>query len=353
VLNTAAVRSEKRQERLHPLLLLILLAALAVTPTLAQQITGSLTGIVQDSSGAVVPGARVALINDASGVASRTETNEQGYFTIAGVFAGVYTLRVESDGFSALERPNVIFQPGDKRNLSDLVMQVGATTETVTVTGVMDVLTPVDSGEQSTTITAEQLKNLSVVGRSAAEFIKIIPGMAPTGAGLSNKPAFSGENIGINGNGDGGQQSALGYFSANGQRGNAMDIVTDGANTADPGCNCATPVNPNVDMMQEFKVLTGTYSAEHAKGPIVMNAVTKGGGKEFHGGLYYYMRDYRMNANEWALNRAGRPRPQSKYQYPGGNIGGRSRGKGSTRTRTSCSSSPASNTTIRRSTRAS
>ena len=291
-------------------------------PALAQQITGSLTGTVQDSSGAVVPGAQVSLVNDASGTASRTETNDQGYFTIAGIFAGTYTLRVESEGYSAHERTGVVLRPGDKRHLADLVMQVGATTETVTVSGVLDVLTPVDSGEQSTTITAEQLKNLSVVGRSAAEFIKIIPGMAPTGAGLSNKPAFSGENIGINGNGDGGQQSALGYFSANGQRGNAMDIVTDGANTADPGCNCATPVNPNVDMMQEFKVLTGTYSAEHAKGPIVMNAVTKGGGKDFHGGAYYYFRDYRMNANEWALNRAGQDRPKSKYQYPGGNIGG-------------------------------
>ncbi len=287
-----------------------------------QQITGSLTGTVEDESGAVIPGAEVVLVNDASGTSLRTQTNEQGYFTVAGVFAGTYTIRVTAEGFSVLERTNIVFRPGDKRNLSDLVMQIGSTTETVTVTGEMDTITPVDSGEQSTTVTAEQLQSLAVVGRSAAEFIKIIPGMAPTGAGLQNKPAFSGENIGINGNGDGGQQSALGYFSANGQRGNAMDIVTDGANTADPGCNCATPVNPNVDMMQEFKVLTGTYSAEHAKGPVVMNAVTKGGGKDFHGGAYYYLRDYRMNANEWALNRAGQERPKNRYQFPGGNIGG-------------------------------
>lgn len=269
--------------------LLILLAALFFAPMRSngQQITGSLTGSVQDATGAVVPGAEVVLTDDASGTPRRTETNESGYFTIAAIPAGAYTLRVTAEGFNALERTNVIFRSGDKRNIADLVLQVGSTSETVTVTGVMDTVTPVDSGEQSTTVTAEQLQNLAVIGRSAAEFIKIIPGMAPTGAGLQNKPAFSGENIGINGNGDGGQQSALGYFAANGQRGNAMDIVTDGANTADPGCNCATPVNPNVDMMQEFKVLTGTYSAEHAKGPVVMNAVTKSGGKEFHGGAYY------------------------------------------------------------------
>lgn len=295
---------------------------LFASAAIGQQITGSLTGTVQDASGAVIPGAEVVLIEDATGTPRRSETNAQGYFTIAGVPAGVYTLRITSEGFSTLERTNVIFRTGDKRNVSGLVMEIGATTETVTVTGEMDTVTPVDSGEQSTTVTAQQLQNLSVIGRSAAEFIKIVPGMAPTGSGLENKPGFSGENIGINGNGDGGRQSALGYFSANGQRGNAMDIVTDGANTADPGCNCATPVNPNVDMMQEFKVLTGTYSAEHAKGPIVMSAVTKGGGREFHGGAYYYMRDYRLNSNEWALNRAGQERPKNQYRYPGGNIGG-------------------------------
>ena len=300
-----------------------LLLGLCLTPAaFGQQLTGTLTGTVQDASGAVIPGADVVLLDNASGTARRTQSNAQGYFTIAAVPAGAYTLRISSEGFSTLERTGIIFRAGDKRNVSDIVLEVGATTETVTVTSALDTVTPVDSGEQSTTITSEQLQDLAVVGRSAAEFIKIIPGMAPTGSGLVNEPGFNGENIGINGNGDGGRQSALGYFAANGQRGNAMDIVTDGANTADPGCNCATPVNPNVDMLQEFKVLTGTYSAEHAKGPIVMNAVTKGGGQEFHGGAYYYMRDYRLNANDWRLNRAGQDRPKNKYRYPGGNIGG-------------------------------
>ncbi len=301
---------------------------------LGQQITGSLTGVVQDASGAVVPGADVVLTDDASGTPRRTQTNDAGFFNIAAVPAGTYTVRITAQGFSSLERTNVVLRSGDKRNLPDLVLQVGLTSETVSVTGEMDTVTPVDSGEQSTTITAEQMQNLAIVGRSAAELIKIIPGMAPTGAGLENMAAFSGENIGINGNGDGGRQSAVGYFSANGQRGNAMDIVTDGSNTADPGCNCATPVNPNVDMLQEFKVLTGTYSAEHAKGPVVLSAITKGGGREFHGTAYFYMRDYRLNANDWRLNRAGQERPQNQYQYPGGNIGGPISWKGFNRDKT-------------------
>lgn len=303
----------------------LLLIALAVAGIgYGQQITGTLTGIVTDSAGAVIPGAQVALVNEASGNTLRTETNNEGYFSIAGVFSGTYTLRVQAEGFSVLERTAIVFRPGDKRHLSDLQMALGAVTETVTVSAAPDTVTPLDSSEQSSVVTGEQLRELSVVGRSAAEFIKILPGMAPTGSGVFNAPGYNGEVIGINGNGDGGngRQSALGYFSANGQRGNAMDIVTDGANTADPGCNCATPVNPNIDMIAEFKVMTGTYSAEHAKGPVVMNAITKGGGKDFHGSGYYYIRDSALNSNDWALNRAGQPKPTTRYQFPGGNIGG-------------------------------
>ncbi len=301
-----------------------LLAALSLLSNnlAAQQMTGTLTGIVTDSGGAVIPGAQVSLTNVASGNTLRTETNGEGYFSIAAIYSGTYTLRIETDGFSTLERTEVVFRPGDKRHLSNLSMQIGAVTETVTVSAAADTVTPVDSGEQSAVVTSKELQELSVVGRSAAEFIKILPGMAAVGSGLVNKPGYNGENIGINGNGDGGRQSALGYFSSNGQDGQAMDIVTDGANTADPGCNCATPVNPNVDMVEEFKVLTGTYTAEHAKGPTIMQAVTKSGGKDFHGTGYLYVRDYRLNSNDWELNRAGQERPQNKYRFPGGNIGG-------------------------------
>jgi len=288
----------------------------------SQALTGTLTGIVTDPSGSAVPSAQVSMKNEASGDLRRTVTNDLGYFTIAAVWAGSYTVSIEARGFSRLERTAIVFNPGDKRHLSDLVMQVGATTETITVSSQVAQMTTVDSGEKSSVITAQQLQNIAVVGRSAAELIKILPGMAPTGSGVENKPGFSGEVIGINGNGDGGRQSALGYYSANGTRTAAMDIVTDGAHTSDPGCNCATPVNPNVDMLQEFKVLSSNYSAEHAKGPVVLNAVTKSGGSSFHGMGYYYIRDYRMSSNDWQLNRAGRQRPANQFQFPGFNIGG-------------------------------
>ncbi len=301
---------------------LVLSAGFTLRIAFPQALTGTLTGIVLDNSKSAVPGAEVVMKNAASGDVRRSTTNSEGYFTIAAVPTGTYTVTVEAKGFAKWEQTGVVFNPGDKRHLSDIVLQVGSTTEQVTVSAVGPLLVPVDSSEKSAVITEKQLQNIAVVGRSAAELIKILPGMSPTGSGVENRPGFSGEAIGINGNGDGGHQSALGYYSGNGTQSQAMDIVGDGAHISDPGCNCATPINPNVDMLSEFKVLQSNYAAEHAKGPIVLNAASKSGGRDFHGTGYYYLRDYRLNSNEWDLNRSGGERPKNKYRFPGFNIGG-------------------------------
>src|SRR5207344_3536171 len=94
--------------------------------------------------------------------------------------------------------------------------------------------------------------------------------------GTSNKSNYGGETIGINGNGDAGSQSPLNNaFSYNGLPSNSLDITADGAHVSDPGCNCDTPVNPNAEMVSEFKVLTSNFSAENQKGPAVISTVTK------------------------------------------------------------------------------
>ena len=159
---------------------------------------------------------------------------------------------------------------------------MGSLSESVSVTAKPEIA-PIDSGEKSARLTSEQIQNVPMVGRSTAELLKLLPGMTPANGGTSGSPGFNGEIIGINGNGDGGKQSAVGNFSGNGTRVDALDIVIDGAHASDPGCNCATSVNPNPDMVGEFKVLQSNYAAEHAKGPITIDAVSKAGGRDFHG----------------------------------------------------------------------
>ena len=101
-----------------------------------------------------------------------------------------------------------------------------------------------------------------------------------------------------------------------------LDITADGAHVSDPGCNCDTPVNPNSDFLQEFRVLTSNFSAENQKGPVLITSVTKAGGQQYHGSAFFSARNYVLNAND-ALNVANKQeRPQNKYYYPGGSLGG-------------------------------
>ena len=288
----------------------------------AQSISGTLTGIVTDPSGAVVPQAKVSLKNEGSGDLRRTVSNADGFFTFAAVPAGTYEVSIEAAGFLTYQVSGLNLQAAERRNL-DVTMKVGSTTETVSVSAAADVLVPVDSGEKSATLTTKQLQDFSVVGRSAAEFIKIMPGFAVAGTGTENRSNFSGENIGINGNGDSGSQSALnGAYNVNGLPTASLDITADGAHVSDPGCNCATPVNPNTDMIQEFKVLTSNFSAENQKGPAVIQSIAKSGTQAFHGTGYLYARHHSLNSNDWLNNRSGAPKPENKYFFPGGNIGG-------------------------------
>jgi len=301
---------------------LALVGSLALSAIHAQSIFATLTGVVSDPAQAVIPGAKITLKNVSSGDVRITETNSDGYFTLASVPVGVYDLTIEAAGFQQYVQPRMSFTGAEKRNV-DAVMTVGSTSEKVEVTGDVDLITPVDSGEKSATLTVKQLQDFSVVGRSAAEFIKILPGFAISGTGTENRQNFTGETIGINGNGEGGSQSAFnGAYSVNGQPGASLDITADGAHVSDPGCNCATPVNPNTDMIQEFKVLTSNFSAENAKGPAVVSSISKAGGREFHGGAYLYARHHSLNSNGWVNNRLGLKRPENRYMFPGGNIGG-------------------------------
>jgi Carboxypeptidase regulatory-like domain len=303
--------------------LLLAIAALTVLAAglPAQGIYATLTGVVTDPSTAVVAKANVTLINAQSGSQRETVTNNEGYFTFASVPVGTYNLTIEAKGFQVYKANGITLGGGEKRNV-DISLQVGTTNQTVEITGLADQIAPVDSGEKSSTLTTKELQNFVSVGSNAAEFIKIMPGFGIQN-GTSNKANFSGETIGINANGDAGSQSPLNNaFSYNGLPSNSLDITADGAHVSDPGCNCDTPVNPNSDMVSEFKVMTSNFSAENQKGPAVITSVAKSGGKDFHGSGFLYARNYALNANDAQFNANGQPRPENKYYYPGFTIGG-------------------------------
>jgi len=299
-----------------------LVALLASVNLWGQGIFATLTGVVSDPSGAMVNGAKVTLVDATSGSARETVTNSDGYFTFASVAVGKYNVSVEAQGFQTYKADGITLGGSEKRNLN-VSLLVGSTSQTVEVSADVTPLVTTDSAEKSFTLETKELQNLVQVGSDAAEYIKVMPGFAVQN-GTSNKANYSGEVIGINANGDAGSQSPLNNASTyNGLPSNSLDITMDGAHVADPGCNCDTPVNPNSDFLQEFRVLAGNFSAENQKGPIVITSVTKSGGQKLHGSGFFSARNYELNANDWLNNFNNSPKPANKYYYPGGAIGGK------------------------------
>jgi hypothetical protein len=302
---------------------LLITCALAGPLAYGQSIFATLTGVVSDPSGAVVPSAKVQLRNEGTASLRDTVTNTDGYFTFASLAVGdfTYELSVEATGFTTYKASGIALGGGEKRNIN-VTLKVGPTTQTVEVQAGVEQLATVDSGEKAATLENKELQNFIQIGSNAAEYLKVMPGFAINN-GTSNKANYDGQVIGINGNGDSGSQSPLNNaFSYYGLPMNSLDIVADGAHVSDPGCNCDTPVNPNSDMVAEFKVQISNFSAENQKGPIVASSVAKWGTNQFHGSGFFYARNYALNANDALNNATGTAKPQNKYYYPGGTIGG-------------------------------
>ena len=286
-----------------------------------QSIYGTLTGIVADPTQAVIAGANLKLQNQQSGSQRETTANGEGYYTFVSVPPGVYQLTVVANGFDTFKETGIKILGGDKINVN-VNLRVGNTSNTVVVTGDVDLVVPVDSGEKADRLTTKELESFIQVGTNAAEFIKIMPGFGISN-GTSNGANYTGGTAGINGNGGGGNQSPLnGAYSYNGLPGNSLDITADGAHVSDPGCNCATPVNPNSNMISEFKITMSNFSAENQKGPGVISSVAKGGGKAFHGSAFMSARNAALNSNDWLANFSRVSKPENAYYYPGFTIGG-------------------------------
>ncbi|PYT84496.1 MAG: carboxypeptidase regulatory-like domain-containing protein [Acidobacteria bacterium] len=289
-------------------------ALLCQPPALAQTTTATLTGTVFDASGAVVGGAKVTLKNEASGDLRDTVTNGEGYFTFAAVPPASYSVTVEKEGFKVWEAKGIVLNSADKRNVIGIKLEPGAKTETVLVEAAFEAITPTDSGEKSALINEHILQNVAIQGQNAAEFLKILPGMAFTGGVVNTSSVATDDQRTGSG--------PVGGLSANGSRTGALDITSDGAHIIDPGCNCGQAMNTNVEMTAELKVMTSNFGADEAKGPVVISVVGKSGGQQFHGEAYVYGRSWHVNANDPQDKDSNIPRPETKYFYPGFQIGG-------------------------------
>jgi hypothetical protein len=300
----------------------------AAQTALAQFITGSLSGTVRDTTGAVVPGAQVTLINESTNESRVTSTNSAGYFTFAAVPAGTYTVAVSATGFQLWKVIDVLMNSGDIRTVPDIPLKVGAASETVSVTATPAQIVPIDSGERSDVISSKDLERLSLEGRDVSEVLKLLPGSSVSavvsGSGGGTSLDFSTVASVGSAVGNGISTSGAPYRGGSG-------YLFDGVNIIDVGCNCYSIAVPNPDMVSEVKV-DQSFGADEPNGPVVVSVTSKSGGDTFHGEAYFYGRNQVLNSNTWlndyqnSKTPAGKPLPDPKqsgaWYYPGGNIGG-------------------------------
>jgi hypothetical protein len=193
--------------------------------------TATIRGNIQDSSGGVLPGATVTVTNTGTKAVQTAVSDDRGQYLISGLFPGTYDLRVALSGFKTYERKAVALSPNDTRGL-DVRLDVGEQSETITVTAQQEVI-QTQTGAREGVLSAKQIDNLSIMGRSALELLRILPGVVTDfNIGESTGAAKDVQN-----------------YTVNGIRSSTNTAQLDGSNLLDIGCNCGMMVSLNNDMI--------------------------------------------------------------------------------------------------------
>jgi hypothetical protein len=288
----------------------VVLAVLACTVATARgqsSTTATLRGHVEDPSGAVLPGVTLTLTNQGTKAVQTAVTDNRGQYLFGGVFSGTYDLKAELSGFKAYQTTGLVLNPNDTRGL-DIKLEIGQQTQEVTVIAESEII-QTETGAREGVLNAQQIDNLSVIGRSSLELLRILPGVVTE--------FNQGESVSFGG----GANNTQGY-TVNGIRSSANTVQLDGSSLIDIGSNSGVIVTLNNDMVQEVKVQSSNFAAEYGAGGMNVSAVTKAGSSKFHGEGYDYLRNYRFASNDASNVITKTEKPKSTYNYPGGNVGG-------------------------------
>jgi hypothetical protein len=274
----------------------------------AQAVTGNISGTVTDASGGVIAGANIQVKNTATGVTLTTVSNEQGRYNVPDLTIGTYAVQASNSGFQTVVHTGVNLTVGSQL-VVDLSLPVGQAQQTVTVeSSVAQVET------QSTAITslvsAQQMADLPLNGRNFEQLLNIAPGVTKTPAGTTSLYGVAPS------------------YSVAGARTEGTAFLLDYTNMADFWNHQAGSevlgTSLGVEAIQEFSLLTNTYSAQFGGNGAVMNAASKSGTNDFHGSAYEYLRNSALDSRSYFdLTPAGKPyTPPFRRNQFGGSVGG-------------------------------
>jgi len=260
----------------------------------AQTVASSVVGVVEDPANAVVPNASVTLTDSDTGSARTSVTDQTGTFRFLNVSPGTFSVSVKVAGFKTLTQTHLVVQANETRDLGKLNLELGNTSDTVSVTAEAAAI-QLASSEKAAAIEGKQLSDVTLRGRDMFGYLKLIPGV------IDN--SFNGTNAG---NRDVTSPNAIRGITINGNT-SALNFTVDGITDIDTGSNSTLHYEPNVDSIQEMKVLVSNYQAEFGRNSGgAITVVTKSGTQSFHGSGVWNHRHEGFNANQWENNRNGR-----------------------------------------------
>jgi hypothetical protein len=259
--------------------------ALCCASLFGQTVTSSLVGTVVDPADAVVASAPVTLIDAGTGAARSATSDDQGGFRFANLAPGTYNLTVKASGFKSITQTGIIVAASETHNAGNIVLQIGATSDSVSVTAEAAQI-QLASSEKSQTVDGNQLNDVTLKGRDLFGYMKLVPGVI-----VDNSQSR-----------DVTSPNAIGGITINGNT-SAKNFTVDGITDMDTGSNGTLHYEPNIDAIQELKVLTSNYAAEFGRNSGgTITVVTKSGTQQFHGTAAWNHRHEGFNANSWQNN---------------------------------------------------
>jgi len=279
---------------------LALAGLLAGAPSEAQVTTGTIAGSVKDEQGAAVPGATVTITEVNKGTVGTYSTDADGTFQVPFLIPGTYDVAIELTGFRKYTHRGVVLQVNQRARV-DATLTVGGLTDATEVVGLAP-LTRTDSAELGEVIEERAVRELPLNGRNFAQLVYLVPGVTPGQAGenLSGASTFN--------------PRGASNFNALGSQANTNAWLVDGIDNNEYTFNTVI-VQPTVESVREFKVLTGTFSAEFGRGAGVVSVSTKSGQNAWHGTAFEYLRNEKFDAkNFFALPTAPKA-PLDRHQF--------------------------------------
>src|SRR5436309_1768040 len=284
---------------------LLCILVLSVSPALAQA-DGSISGVIRDASGAVIPGAMVTVTNPATNQVRSAISNEAGVYNFPVLQPGKYNIKVELPGFRTITQNDVELHVQQSARI-DFTLQVGEVSQTVEVSGTA-ALIATENATVGTVIENKRILEMPLNGRNFLQLTTLSPNVSYgfTTAGQEDQRqggSRAAQNIAV-----AGQRSAFNHFTL------------DGVENTDVNFNTYV-ILPSIDALQEFKVQTGIFPAEFGRATTQINASTKPGTNQFHGTLFEFLRNDKLDAKQYAF--AGeRPKDAFKWNQYGFTVGG-------------------------------